>query len=65
MRYYYAIVNTDSYGNQICNGLIDTFDAINQDNYIRIDTFDEALLGKMWTGTEWAENPNPPIVTVD
>ena len=58
MRYYYAITKVDEYGNTICIGVINTFAEMHIDNYIRIPNEDYSLLGKVWTGTSWIENPN-------
>lgn len=60
MRYYYIIIAKDEYENLICNGIINTFAPIEKEDYIPTETYDESLIGKMWTGSEWVENPNPP-----
>lgn len=62
MRYYYTITELDEYGNQVCVGTIDTFEEILRDNYIRTEVLATSLLGKVWTGKEWIENPNPPAI---
>jgi hypothetical protein len=58
MRSYYAIVKTDEYGNQICEGLIDTYKEINFNNYIPVVEYDKSYIGKMKDGDVWIEDPN-------
>lgn len=59
IRYIYATIEQDSFGNMVCNGIIDTFEERVGSNYVSIDTYDEFLmLKKMWVGTEWVDNPN-------
>ena len=60
MRYYYAILQDDEFGNKICSGTIDTFAEINNEGYMQVVQPTEDNVGKMWTGTEWVDNPNPP-----
>lgn len=55
-RYFYAILDDTS----ICIGLIDTPSEIDLGNYIPLGSYDESVVGKMWTGEGWIENPNPP-----
>ena len=50
MRYFYAIMSEN-----VCVGLIDTFNEIDSENYMLIEDYDETLLGMTWTGTEWIE----------
>lgn len=54
-RIYYAII--DEAG--VCIGLIDTFEPREGLEYIPIEAYDELMLDrKMWTGSEWVDNPN-------
>lgn len=56
MRYYYAQIDD----NNICVGVSDLSGPVEADNMIQLDTYDTSVQGKMWTGSEWVENPNPP-----
>lgn len=53
---YYAQIDDDN----ICCGVSQLSGIVEYDNMIQIDSYDMSLMGKMWTGSEWVENPNPP-----
>lgn len=53
---YYATINDEN----ICNEISQLSEQIIADNMIEIESYDTSLLGKMWTGSEWVDNPNPP-----
>jgi len=59
MRYKYAIITPDTFGNLICTGTVDTPNPINEQNYL-LDEYPERQMGKCWIGSAWTENPNPP-----
>lgn len=65
MRYYYATISLDEFGNQICSGIINTYAEMDIGNVVLIESEDMALIGKMWNGESWVENPNPPIPVVE
>ena len=54
--YYYAQIDDDG----ICCGVSQLSGEVDYDNMIRLESYDMSLMGKLWTGTEWIENPNPP-----
>ncbi len=54
--HYYAQLDD----NNICVGVSQLSGIVNADNMIELDTYDTSVQGKMWTGSEWVENPNPP-----
>lgn len=54
--YYYAQIDDDG----ICCGVSQLSGEVEHDNMIRLESYDMSLMGKLWTGTEWVENPNPP-----
>lgn len=56
MRYYYAQLDD----NNICAGVSDLSGPIEAENMIQLDSYDTSVQGKLWTGSGWAENPNPP-----
>ena len=61
-RFSYGIISEDSYGHMICVETISSVVKFEKENYIPI--LEEqvwTIFGKMWTGTEWVDNPNPPI----
>lgn len=58
-RLYYAVVKPDGYGNLICSELLDTFQERLGSEFIPIQIYDAFMLDrKMWTGSEWVDNPN-------
>lgn len=54
--YYYAQINDDN----ICCGVSQLCGIVEHDNMIQLESYDMSLMCKLWTGTEWVENPNPP-----
>lgn len=54
--YYYAQIDDDD----ICCGISQLSGIVEHDNMIQLESYDMSLMGKLWTGTEWIENPNPP-----
>lgn len=56
MSYYYAQINDDN----ICEGVSQLYELDERPNMIQLENNDMTVMGKMWTGTEWVENPNPP-----
>ena len=54
--FYYAQIDDDG----ICCGVSQLSGIVEHDNMIQLESYDMSLMGKLWTGTEWAENPNPP-----
>lgn len=54
--YYYAQIDDDG----ICCGVSQLSGEVEHDNMIQLESYDMSLMGKLWTGTEWIENPNPP-----
>jgi len=56
MSYYYAQINDKN----ICECVSQLYRPDNRLNMVQLDSFDESVIGKMWTGSEWVENPNPP-----
>lgn len=55
MRYYYAQLDDN-----ICVGVSDLSGPVEADNMIQLESYDTSVQGKLWTGSEWVENPNPP-----
>lgn len=53
---YYAILDE----NNICVSVQESPAVIDSDDLMELDSYDTSVLGKMWTGSEWVENPNPP-----
>ena len=54
--YYYAQIDDDG----ICCGVSQLSGEVDYDNMIQLESYDMSLMGKLWTGAEWVENPNPP-----
>lgn len=55
-RYFYAIIDTET---GICIGTLNTFEVKDGVSYIPIEVYDDTMVGrKMWTGSEWVDNPN-------
>lgn len=54
-----AQINTDN----IVIGILDTTEPLTGENYIPVDSFDTSLVGKIWNGKSFEENPNKPKIT--
>ncbi len=54
--WYYAQITDDN----ICCGVSQLSGVVEADNMIELESYDTSLIGKMWAGGEWVENPNPP-----
>ncbi len=61
MTYYYAQTNQDS----ICYAILQTYAEIVQADMIQLNSYDESVLGKRWTGTTWEDVPPPPEPPVE
>ncbi len=55
--YYYAQINPDT---KICCGVSQLCGIVERDDMIQLESYDMSLMGKLWTGSEWVDNPNPP-----
>lgn len=53
--FYYAQIDDG-----ICCGVSQLSGEVDYDNMIQLESYDMSVMGKMWTGSEWVENPNPP-----
>lgn len=53
---YYAMLDE----NNICVSVQESPTVIDSDDLMELDSYETSVLGKMWTGSEWVENPNPP-----
>ena len=58
MNYYYAVITE----NNIVCGVSDLSGPVDLPDMISITSYDETLVGKLWTGTEFIDNPNPPVI---
>ena len=58
MNYYYTQLNEHN----IVIGVSDLSGPVDLPDMISIPSYDETLLGKLWTGTEFIDNPNPPVI---
>ncbi len=54
--HYYAQINDDN----ICDGVSQLSGIVDKPYMIEMESYDMSVMGKMWTGSEWVENPNPP-----
>ena len=54
-RYYYAELNENS----ICTAVSDLSGEVVMDTMIRLETYDETLLGKRYENGQWHEVPAP------
>ncbi len=61
MTYYYAQITQDS----ICYAILQTYAEIVQADMIQLNSYDESVLGKRWTGTTWEDVPPPPEPPVE
>lgn len=58
MYYYYTQLNEDN----IVVGVSELSGPVECPYMISIESYDETLMGKLWTGTEFIDNPNPPEI---
>lgn len=56
--HYYAQINDDG----ICDGVSQLSGIVDKPNMIELESYDMSVMGKLWTGSEWIENPNPPAI---
>lgn len=56
--HYYAQINDDN----ICDGVSQLSGIVDKPNMIELERYDMSVWGKMWTGSEWVDNPNPPVI---
>ena len=61
MSYFYAQVNPEG----ICYSVTNTYGPIVQENTIQLNSYDESILGKRWTGDTWEDVPPPPEPPVE
>lgn len=55
MVYYYAQIDS----NNVCIGVSQHPEEIDQEDLIKIESYDLSLLRKVWQDGKWIENPNP------
>ncbi len=53
---YYAVIDEKN----ICKEISQLSGEVLENYMIEIESYQTELLGKMWTGSEWVDNPNPP-----
>ena len=56
--FVYAQINENS----ICDSISQLAALDDRENMILIDDMNMDVIGKMWTGSEWVDNPNPPVI---
>lgn len=56
--HYYAQINDDN----ICDGVSQLSGIVDKPNMIELESYDMSVMGKLWTGSEWVDNPNPPVI---
>ena len=61
MNYFYAQINQDD----VCYAVSSTHGVIVDPDLIQLNSFDESVLGKRWTGTTWEDVPPPPEPPVE
>lgn len=54
--YYYAQIDD----NNICVGVSQLAGEVDNSSLVVLESYDTSIMGKLWTGTEWVDNPNPP-----
>ena len=58
MNYYYTQLDEHN----IVTCVSDLSGPVDLPDMISITSYDTTLLGKLWTGTEFIDNPNPPVI---
>lgn len=56
---YYAQID----GQNVCVGVSQLAGVVDADNLVELDSYDISVLGKVWQGGKWVENPNKPEET--
>lgn len=56
---YYAQIDVQN----VCVGVSQLAGVVDADNLVELDSYDISVLGKVWQGGKWVENPNKPEET--
>lgn len=53
---YYAQIDEQ----QLCIGVSQLSGEVVADDMVELDSYDISVLGKLWQGGKWVDNPHPP-----
>lgn len=53
---YYAQIDVQN----VCVGVSQLAGVVDADNLVELDSYDISVLGKLWQGGKWVDNPNKP-----
>ena len=56
---YYAQLDVQN----VCVGVSQLAGVVDADNLVELDSYDISVLGKLWQGGKWVDNPNKPTET--
>lgn len=56
MLKYYAQLDVQN----MCVGVSQLAGVVDSDNLVELDSYDISVLGKVWQGGKWVDNPNKP-----
>lgn len=56
---YYAQLDVQN----MCVGVSQLAGVVDADNLVELDSYDISVLGKVWQGGKWVDNPNKPTET--
>lgn len=59
MLKYYAQLDVQN----MCVGVSQLAGVVDADNLVELDSYDISVLGKLWQGGKWVDNPNKPTET--
>lgn len=59
MLKYYAQLDVQN----VCVGVSQLAGVVDADNLVELDSYDISVLGKVWQGGKWVDNPNKPTET--
>lgn len=59
MLKYYAQIDVQN----VCVGVSQLAGVVDADNLVELDSYDISVLGKVWQGGKWVDNPNKPTET--
>lgn len=59
MLKYYAQLDVQN----MCVGVSQLAGVVDSDNLVELDSYDISVLGKLWQGGKWVDNPNKPTET--
>lgn len=64
MKYNYAKLEEDVYGNNVCVGISGSTNEVFDNTYLQIPKYDTSIIGKVRSGSKWIADPNKEEKTI-